>query len=90
MSLDSGRGQHTASVALLHIGVVLELVSVDVGQLASSSVQDGLRGTRVPLLTARTGEHVGMSTTLKNQQNLAKKKGTSHKQTFSHNADPYL
>lgn len=60
----SPSGQHPTRVTSLYCGVILEVVTVDIGQLASSCMQDGLRGTRVPFLAAWTAEDVRVGSPL--------------------------
>ena len=50
--LGAGGGQDALHVLMLDLGVILVISAVNVCQPASHSVQDGLRGAGVPLLTA--------------------------------------
>ena len=74
MLLCQSRRKGPSVVAMLHSGMVLVSVSVNVGELAADGVKNGFGGARVPFLAARAGEEVSMGFSFDQQQHLYESK----------------
>merc|ERR1719219_1912385 len=65
-----GSGEDSLYVDMFHPGVVLVSSPVNVSQKAAHGVEDCLRSTGVPLLTAGAGEDVGAGLALHQEDHL--------------------
>ena len=64
------RGQNTGRVGVLDVRAVGDGLAQKVREAATHSVENGLRGARVPLLAALAGKDVGVHLALNQQQHL--------------------